>query len=130
MNSFSLADPTKQGEVGERSLPQYFAIQNCALFQVHTRTYQRYWMAILAVSNLLFYYFFWTGKSDIQFLSQKLDYFGITTIFWAVNRPYLENLMFMYLFCALFSKILLPQENVVSWGLSTISIMQKIGKFQ
>ena len=57
----AVTGPTKQGELGEQSFPQCFSIQNCALFQVHTRTY---WLTMLAVANccrpclvLLFYKF-------------------------------------------------------------------------
>ena len=53
---------------------------------------------------------------NIQFLPHKLDCVGITTVFWALYIPWLENSMIMYLFCALIFEILLPQEIAASGG--------------
>ena len=53
--------------------------------------------------HIWFYCFtiFWTGKSNIQLLSQILDFFGTIAISQASNRPWLEKLILMYLCCAL-----------------------------
>ena len=64
-------------------LPQYFSLQNCALFQVHTRTCLRYlvtiWLLQTVAGHIWFCCFtiFWTGKSNTQFLPQNLHYFCI-----------------------------------------------------
>ena len=50
---------------------------------------------------VLLFYNFWTGKYNIQLLSQILDFFGTIAISQASNRPWLEKLILMYLCCAL-----------------------------
>ena len=117
--------PTKQGELGEWSLPQYLSIQNYAPFQVHTRTYQRYQMAIRAFTNYIQFYCFtvcWTGKSNIQFLPQKLDCFGITTIFLGFKQTLFGQFdAYVSILCPNFQNLAPPRKCCVGGHLLTLS---------
>ena len=54
--------------------------------------------------HIWFYCFtiFWTGKSNIQLLSQILDFFGIIAISQASNRPSLQKLMYVCMYVCMY----------------------------
>ena len=69
---------------------QYRIVPYLKCTQEHIKdTGWQFWLLQTVSSHIWSYCFtiFLTGKSDIQFLPQKLDCFGITTIFWVLNGP-------------------------------------------
>ena len=77
------------------------------------------WQFVLLQTIFSFIVLQFVGQENLIYSSYHRNWTVLVSpqYFWALNRPYLDNSMLMYLFCALIFKILLPQENVVSWGL-------------